>query len=521
VRGYDAGHRLLRNRRVEGYPKATAADIVRQLARKSSVQLGTIDSTRTVYELATQPNITDWDFLTRLAVENDVYLYVDRAGKLQFTKRRAASGAPADTTSAERNNFVLEFGKNMLSCRAGVTSAGQVNTVTARGWDVQTKRPLVGDAPATRTDSAQIDVTPGELANKFGRAELVDAEFPYTTQAQVQQTAKALADDVASSFAELEVSVTGTPELEPGVPVALNGGGRPFEGKYTVTSTRHVFTTGRPYTTWVTVTGRQVRTLYGLVSGGTSDAPVFPGVVNALVTNIKDPTKKGRVKLKFPWLSDTYESDWCRVAQFGGVRGGGLMLPEVDDEVLVAFDRGSLEHPYVLAGLYNGRDEQTADPDRLDPVDATLGRVNWRSMASRTGHIIELLDARTRSKSGIRMKTANGGLTIYMDQTGSEITVNSNGSVSIRGNRNVDIDAGANLSLSALGSVDIRAGTAVNLRAGGAVTLTAGGTLSTSSVGLTSIKSLGPISLTAVTTATIQAPTVPVIGVLLRNGLPV
>jgi phage protein D len=505
VRGYDKGHRLLRNRRVEGYPNATAADIVRKLAGKNSVQLGKVDSTRTVYELATQPNITDWDFLTRLAVENDVYLYVDRAGKLQFTARRDASGAPSPSTSAARSPFVLEFGKNMISCRAGVTSAGQLNTVSARGWDVKTKRPLVADSPATKTDGTAIGVTPAQLTSKFGSAELTEAEEPYTTQAQVQQTSKALADDVASSFAELEVSVRGTPELEPGVPVALNGGGKPFEGRYTVTSTRHVFTTGQPYTTWVTVSGRQVRSLYGLASGGVPTAPIFPGVVNALVTNIKDPNQQNRVKLKFPWLSDTYETEWCRVAQLGGVRGGGLVMPEVDDEVLVSFDRGSLEHPYVLAGLYNGRDEATKEPDRLDAVDRVSGKVNWRSMASRSGHIIELLDAPTRAKSGIRMETGNGSLTVYLDQTKSAITVNSDGSVTIKGNRSVSVEAGANLSLRAGGTMSINAGGALSIRAGGALSLNALGALSASATGSTSITSGLATTITSGAAATITA----------------
>jgi phage protein D len=521
VRGYDPAHRLLRNRRVAGYPNMTAGDIVRKLARMCSVKLGRVDPTRTVYELATQPNITDWDFLTRLALENDVYLYVDRTGALQFTARRGASGAPAESTPAIQSPYVLEFGTNMLSCRAGVTSAGQVDTVTVRGWDVRTKRPLTADAPATSSAASLIDVTPKDVARKFGRAELVESELPYSTQAQVQQAATALAEDVTGAFAELEVSVTGTPELGPGVPVALNGAGAPFEGRYTVTSARHVFATGQQYTTWVEVTGRQVRSLYGLASGAAATTPVLSGVANALVSNVKDPTKRGRVKLRFPWLSDTYESDWCRVAQFGGVRGGGLNLPEVGDEVLVAFDRGSLEHPYVLAGLYNGLDEATPDPDRVDPVDPVSGRVNWRSMASRSGHTIQLLDARTRSTSGIRLRTGNGALTVHLDQSKTAVTIRSDGTVTIQGGRNVDVRAGGDLNLSAGRAVNITGGGAVNIKATGALGLDTTGAMSISAAGAATVKSLAPLTLTSTISTSIQSPAVTVTGVLLSNGRPV
>lgn len=183
----------------------------------------------------------------------------------------------------------------------------------------------------------------------------------------------------------------------------------------------------------------------------------MPGVAMALVSNAKDPLKLGRVRLRFPWLSDTYESDWCRVAQLGGVRGGGLILPEVGDEVLCAFDRGSLEHPYVLAGLYNGIDKPTPQTDGLPAVDPTSGRVNWRSIASRSGHTVELVDAKSRMKSGIRLQTGNGKLTVHMDETRTQVTIRSDGSVSITGTRNVSIKAGGNLSLIAGGSLTMSA----------------------------------------------------------------
>jgi phage protein D len=521
VRGYDAAHRLQRNRRVAGYPNMTASDIVRKLATQNTLQVGKIDSTPTVYEMATQPNVTDWDFMSRLALENDVYLYVDRTGKLQFTARRDASGAPADTTTSEKSPYVLQFGANALRCRVGVTSAGQVNTVTVRGWDVPTKRTLTAQVPATKTDGTKIDVTPAEVTTKFGKAALTDSDVPYTTQSQVQHAATALADDVASSFAEMEVAVTGTPELGPGVPVALNGAGRPFEGKYTVTSARHVFESGQQYLTWVEVTGRQIRSLYGLASGGGQSAPVMPSMANALVSNVKDPTKQGRVKVKFPWLSDTYESGWCRVAQFGGVRGGGSVLPEVNDEVLVGFDRGSLEHPYVLAGLYNGVDRPTPDPNRLDQVDGVSGAVNWRSMASRSGHTVELLDAKTKATTGIRMRTGNGALTMYLDQTKTTITVDSKGAVSIKGTVSVSIEAGGDLSLKGGGAVNIDAGGVLSLKAGGDVALNAVGAATINAVGTVTMNSAGPVEVGSVSAITINAPAVALDGGVLANGVPV
>ncbi|MEU0841556.1 VgrG-related protein [Streptomyces sp. NPDC005962] len=531
VRGFDPGHRLLRNRRVEGYPNMTAGDIARRLATRNGLKPGRIDTTRSVYELATQPNITDWDFLCRLAQENDVHLYFDNNGKMCFTELVSASGAPSDSTPSKRSPYVLEFGTNELHSRVGVTSAGQTRTVRVRGWDVKTKRPLKGQASAGTTQDARTDITPAKASARFGKAELVGTDVPYGTQSQVGHAARALAEDVASSFTELEVAVTGNPDLRPGIPVALNGAGFPFEGKYTATGVRHVFASGSPYTTWVSVTGRQFRSLYGLASGGGGgeDAQRLPGVVNAIVTNIMDPLRMGRVKLRFPWLSDTYESDWCRVAQFGGVRGGGLLLPEVEDEVLVSFDRGSLEHPYVLAGLYNGKDKPTDDPDGMQPVDRTRGRVNWRSLASRNGHIVELLDRQTPPKQGIRLQTGNGKLTVHLDQTRTTVTINSRGEVSIEGTRGVEVKSGGNLDLRATGAVNIRGGGAVNIRggagvnvqAGAEVGIRAGGALTMNAGSAATLNAVGTLQLSAAASAQFRAVSVALQGVVTANGIPV
>ena len=59
------------------------------------------------------------------------------------------------------------------------------------------------------------------------------------------------------------------------------------------------------------------------------------GVVVGVVTNNQDPDGLGRVKVRFPWLSEEHESHWARmVTPMAGNDRGFYMLPEVDDEVL-------------------------------------------------------------------------------------------------------------------------------------------------------------------------------------------
>ncbi|MFI0090456.1 VgrG-related protein [Streptomyces bobili] len=531
IRGYDHGHRLMRQRRIAAYRNQSASDIARKLAAQDGVPVGKIQATKTVYEFISQANVTDWDFLARLADENEMVMSVDAKGTFQFVRPDPASGAPATSTPGDKSPFVLEAGTDILRLRAAVTSAEQVATVEARGWDVTTKKKLTATAPAKTNPGISIGTTPGEAAAKFKPAKLVDAQQPYDRQSEVKFAAEALADEVTGSFAELEVVARGTPKLRPGLPVTLADVGAPFEGKYTATSVRHVFGDGRHYEAWVTVSGRQWRSLYGLASGGGGDPQNglrLPGTANALVTDILDPLKQGRVKLQFPWLDDAYVSDWTRVVQWGGKDGGSIFPLDVGDEVLVAFDRGALDHPYVIGGLYNGKDKPT--PVRDVPLhDGARRRAARHTLSDRDGNRVDLLSQKTGGrKQGVRVTSGDDRLVINLDRTKTEITVDSKGAVSITGSRSVTVKAGTDLTLSAGRNLAIRSGGSLTLRGGLVNIRSLTGVVSVDAAGLLNLKALGAATISAGTTVQvnsttnvgIRAATVMLQGAVLVNAKP-
>ncbi|MFG2227248.1 VgrG-related protein [Streptomyces sp. NPDC048644] len=490
VRGYDLGHRLLRQRRVTGYTKMTAAAIVRKLVKASGIAIGKIEPTKGTYNFITQDNITDWDFLSRLADENEKVMFLDEKGNFRFVSPDRAAGAPPKSTPGDKSPYVLQGGVDILRCRAAVTSADQVPKAEARGWDVETKKPLFGTADTSSNSGFGIGITPGKAAKAFRASNLIETGTPYDSDPQVKRAAQSLADDVTASFAELVVTVRGAPKLRPDHPVTLTDVGEPFEGKYTATAVRHVFESGRHYETWVTVSGRQWRSLYGLASGGTAAAPKLPSVANALVTNIKDPLKQGRVKLQFPWLDDKYVSDWTRTVQLGGVEGGSIIPLDVKDEVLVAFDRGALDHPYVIGGLYNGKDEP--DVNDVPLHDRISGKASRHTVADRENNRMDLLSQKSgRRKRGVRLRTGDNRLTIELDRTKTEITVDSAGRVSIKGAGMVDVEAGADLNLRSGGVMNLTAGGAMNLTAGGAMSVKGGAELGLQAGGVFNLNAAG------------------------------
>ncbi|MEU0964236.1 VgrG-related protein [Streptomyces sp. NPDC005917] len=528
VRGYDYGFRLMRQRRVVAYRNQTASDIARKLAAQDGVPIGRIQATKTVYEFISQSNVTDWDFLARLADENEMVMSVDADGKFQFVKRKSASGAPSPQTDGDKSPFVLEAGHDILRLRTAVTASDQVNQVESRGWDVRTKKTLTATVTPAGNTSYSIGTTPGAAAGEFKTSKLVETGTPYDKQAEVKYAADALSDDVTSTFAEVEVIVRGNPKLRPGVPVALADVGDPFEGKYTVTSVRHVFGDAKHYETWVTVSGRQWRSLYGVASGGAGDAGADrqPSVAQALVTDVQDPLQQGRVKVKFPWLDDKYVSDWTRTVQWGGVRGGGVFPMDVGDEVLVAFDRGALDHAYVIGGLYNGKDKPTRIKD-VPLHDGMRGRATRHTVSDRSGNHMDLLDQKGR-KEGVRLASGDDKLTVFLDRAKTEITVDSKGDVTIKGSRSVSVDAGTNLSLSAKGRLSIRSGgplsiqggELVDIRALGAVRMNAAGALNLTAGGAAAVTAGATVQLTAALNIGLKGATYLLMGKGSANGVP-
>lgn len=187
------------------------------------------------------------------------------------------------------------------------------------------------------------------------------------------------------------------------------------------------------------------------------------GIVVGVVTNNKDPEKLGRVKVKFPWLSDQDESHWARVATpMAGKERGLYFLPEVDDEVLVAFDHGIVEMPYVIGALWNGKDKP---PEANDD-----GKNDIRSIKSRSGHIIRLNDKQGEERIEIIDRTGKNKITISSrDDTISieadaDITIKSNkGKLVLQGN-GVEIKSQAAVKVEATGNMDLKSNAQMNIK---------------------------------------------------------
>jgi uncharacterized protein involved in type VI secretion and phage assembly len=184
------------------------------------------------------------------------------------------------------------------------------------------------------------------------------------------------------------------------------------------------------------------------------------GVVIGIVTNNKDDDHMGRVKVKFPWLSDDDESSWARVATpMAGAGRGAYFLPEVNDEVLVAFEHGDIQFPYVVGALWNGQD--------APPTENSDGQNNIRVIHSRSGHLVRLDDTDGDEKIEIIDKTGGNSITIKASDNSIAITCTgrmtfqANG-IEITSQSDVKIQAGSTMDVESTATMTIQ-GATVNI----------------------------------------------------------
>lgn len=468
IRGYDKAHRLTRGRKSRAYVQLSFSDIARKVVEEAGLRRPEVDAAEVRYEHIVQLNESDWDFLQRLARENDFEVVSEQGAVIVRRVHPAASApAPGQVRRPSPDPLALVLGTNLHSLQIRASSAAQVRDVVVRGWDWKAKGDLVGKA-SVETSSIRGSVVPAALATPFGAHTVVHFDQPLESFAHATAEARSIAERIAASSVEIFGTMMGTPKLKAGVAISVAGAGDHFDGKYVVTSSRHVFAEDG-YRTEFEISGRMNRSLSALAGGdggGPSEHGRMSGVVVGLVTNTKDPEPFGRVKLKFPWLSAEIESTWARVATVDAGPGGRgtSFTPEVNDEVLVAFEHGDFRRPYVIGSLWNGRDTAPRNV-----VNGT-GQVVERGYKSSTGHRLIFDD--DPAKGSVEIVTSKGNRILIDDRNqkltikigASSLEMETGGNITLKGiNIKVEADAalelkGTTVKVEGIGQTEIKGG---------------------------------------------------------------
>ncbi|MEH1841125.1 MAG: VgrG-related protein [Nostoc sp.] len=548
VRGYDVSHRLHRGRYNRSFLNSTDTDIVRRVATEARIQIGQVDMSGVPHEYVFQENQTNMEFLRERAARIGFELFVQN-NKLYFRKPKSEA------------SLQLEWLKDISSFDVRVTSAEQVSSVEVNSWDYTQKKLISETASKEQLVTATGNGDGSRISREFRMKQppkMIVVDQPVDSPKEAKQMAQALCNELGGEFVTADAKAEGNPKIRPGKVVALKNMGTRYSGKYYITGTCHRYS-HRVYKTDFTVRGLREGSLLSTLPPKTHLQPGQTLLVG-LVTNNKDPKGWGRVKVQFPTLTKQHESNWARVVGLGASdKRGFYCLPEINDEVLVGFEHGDIHRPYIMGGVWNGKDKT------VETVANTIKsrKVRVRTIKTRTGHTIQFVEEDDKSsKAGIYIKTKSGHRIdlndslkfieiktagrhkIRMDDKPMSKMINittsgrnrvllndTSSTVNVRTRAGQFLtfrDIGMNVTLNTTGTINVNGMAAVNVSSGGAVNVNAGGLVSVKAGGAANIVAGGPISatsaapitLTSGSAITITAPTVSMLGVVTANGIP-
>lgn len=470
LRAYDKAHRLTLGKKYRTFgdgqrPSVKEADLVSKIAQESGliakVDAAAIGSLSYTYIM--QYDQSDWEFLWARAQLLGYQIYVDDKN-LHF--------CPASTKRGTTTPGVLEWGKTLKRFEPRIVVSAQVSEVEAKSWDPQAVRAVESKSTSSSEKAVKINEPQyGEIAVKGG---LKMQDVKDTVLSPVMRTvseanvmAKARFEQHQSQFVRASGELLyGDPRLLAGTEVEIKNVGERFSGKYYVTEAKHTWKRGdyrvrfevsgrNPYTIRDLLLGREARTLnkiYGLVVG--------------LVTDNNDPKKLGRVKVKYPWLPENQgaelASSWARLITPGAGKERGIcFVPEVNDEVLIAFEQGDVNYPYVVGAVWN--DKNVPPPGEGGEIIGG-GQVNQRIVRSRTGHIIVLDDTAGKEKIIVMDKTKKNLITI--DSTKNSISLESDGDMTFKAKGKMIFTCDSDFSLETKTKMTMQATSGANVKTG-------------------------------------------------------
>ncbi|HCA96429.1 MAG TPA: type IV secretion protein Rhs, partial [Cyanobacteria bacterium UBA9226] len=475
IRGYDVSHRLSRGRYNRSFQNMTDTDIVKKIAGEVGIPTGTIDDTGGPYGYGDiggsdgyvfQQNQTNLEFLRERANRHGFELFV-KEGKLNFRKPKV------------ENSVELGWLKELHSFEVRVNSDEQVKEVEVRGWDYSKKQPILETASKgqsfTKTSHGEGVKTSTSFKGQPPTPKMVVVDQPVSNASEAKKIAQALCDELAGEFVQADAKAEGNPEIRTGKTVKLKDMGK-YAGEYYVTSCRHLFQE-RVYTTEFSVGGSRGETGIASVMSSSSTTKAAQTFLVGIVTDNKDPKGWGRVRVKFPTLTEDHASYWARVVAAGaGANRGFDCLPEINDEVLVAFEHGDMHRPYVIGGVWNGKD---APSEKVD--DSVVGgKVRLRTFKTRTGHKLQCVEEdKGSSKKGVYVDTV-AGHHVYMNDTEKFAEVKTNGGHQVRlddKNKNILIqtsgghkiemsDTSKTITISATQKIEMTAPDSITLKSG-------------------------------------------------------
>ncbi len=412
------------------------ADLATQLLSEAGitqVELR-IAGTLPVEEMIVQYQESDFAFLSRLLESAGIHYHFE------------ATPAGEKVVLSDGNaGFPVSVAGKVLFAPAGVPSVLSF----ARGQAMHAGQVQAGDY---NWKTPGVDLSAVAQTTVFG--DLPERLFPAGIETKPEAQAAANTR-LAARISEAQVcgGESTYPQLQAGTRVFLSGHPRAdFNQEYVITAVEHQ-RNGKEYRN----TFRCIPSSIVFRAAPSTPVPVVAGLVSGIVVGppgeIRYVDQFGRVKVRFPWrspahsnASDPGDAGFVRVAQIAtGVGATAMWLPDVGDEVLVAFEYGDPRRPVVIGSVYNGKD---APPVAL-PANKHLSILRQQTP---NGVKTELVFDGTAGNERLLLQSGQKGLTFAatgITLHGPSVAISSTGDLVQRAGRTMVTEAGADLSVKA------------------------------------------------------------------------
>jgi phage protein D/phage baseplate assembly protein gpV len=429
ITAYDKSHRMRHNSPDRfTFTAMDDASIVARIAIENQLIPMVVPSILPVDpDRAVPQNGSDWALIKQLADRNGYDVYVI-GNELHFRP-------PLPMTSI----VTLRRGANLISFSPRLSTSDQSLFNVIRGYDPHIDQAIVSaltavslgadlDAIVERLGSAALEqlismgrrVVRGQKANNFIEAEVL---------------AKIALSRVLDGLYEARGVTIGNPELQAGSFVEIQGVGKRYSGKFRCSKVTHTLNDSG-FRTSFEISPRRASSLLKSLRTKIQDEPppnrqekINAPIVGKVVSNY-DPQHLARVQVSFPDLSDTMRSGWARVvAPMAGADAGAYFVPDIGDEVLVAFENGDIQKPRILGGSWN---------DMKRPPKESISLTNSvKLIRTKSGHSIKFDDSQGSEQLSISHKN------------GSKIVFEANGDLTITSGRSISLSATENIAIKA------------------------------------------------------------------------
>lgn len=444
----DEAIRMIVGRKSLTFSKQKDSDIISSIIGTYSGLTAKVTATTTTWPEQVQYYVSDWDYIMARAESN---------GMLITTHNGTVTVAPPDANT----NSVLSvsYGNGLMQFNAAMNAITQLNTVKANTWDY--KNQAIASMQSTNNVPGPGNITSKKLSEVVGLADYQIQTTAPLENADLTNWAKAQLIKSEYSKIQGEAKFQGTNLVNPGSYITLAGIGDRFNGDHFISSVTHDLSEGN----WITEISIGLSPLWFteepdvMAPSASGLLPGARGIFNGTVKKIdSDPDSQYRILVTVPLFDTNGEGIWARLSNFYSTNGAGVFfLPEVGDEVIIAFLNEDPRYPVILGSVYSS--------SKLKPYEGLTPneKNSIKAIVSKSKIAIEFDDEnvvwtlKTPNKNTIIVSDKDKQITIKDENdnsvimSSSGITIKSAKDINIEANQNVNIKGNQGISIASSG----------------------------------------------------------------------